>query len=110
MDTDIQISEARIDDHSALASFLSAIPDSEQLGTLISTRDPLNTRAYDDDHQTARFVVSDGTTATCFTIAGITIDQAELITLSCEESNQWNVAAFRQALARAVGEPERGTR
>jgi len=108
MHTNIQISEARIDDHRALASFLSAIPESAQLGTLILTREPLNTRAYDDDHQTARFVISDGTTVTCFTIAGITIDQAELVTLSCEESNEWNGAAFRQALARAVGEPVRG--
>jgi hypothetical protein len=105
MGTNIHISEARIEDQSSLASFLSAIPESAQLGALISTREPLNTRAYDDDQQSARFVISDGTTVTCFTIAGITIDQAELITIFCEESNEWNVAAFRQALARAVGEP-----
>jgi hypothetical protein len=100
---DIAASSARLDDSRAMAGFLAPIPDSAELAALLDGRQPVNTRAYDDDNQTARFVVSDGDIATCFTVADITIDQAELITLECEKTDAWDEAAFRQAAARALG-------
>jgi hypothetical protein len=100
----ITIAEARIDDAGAMASFLAPIPDSEVLGALLATRRAQNTRAYEDERQTARFVVSDGTAAICFTVAYITIDQAELITLACEKAEAWNAVTFPSAASQALGE------
>ena len=93
---------ARIDDSQAMAAFLAAIPDSEELAALLARQEPLNTRAYDDPTQTARFVISDGATAICFTVPDITIDQAEMITIECENSDAWTEAPFRLAVARAL--------
>jgi hypothetical protein len=93
---------ARIDDSQAMTAFLAAIPDSEELAALLAGREPLNTRAYDDPSQTARFVISDGATATCFAVPDITIDQAEMITIECENSNAWSEAEFRLAVDRAL--------
>jgi hypothetical protein len=101
-DTIILTSTARIDDSSAMTAFLAPIPDSEVLAELLSAKQPLNTRAYDDERQAARFVISDGTTATCFAVTGITIDQAEMITLECEETDAWSDAAFRAAADRIL--------
>jgi hypothetical protein len=101
----ITVAEARIDDARAMASFLAAIPNNEELAALLAKKELLNTRAYDDETQTARFVISDGNIALCFAVTEITIDQAELITIACEESNEWGAASFPEAASRALGEP-----
>jgi hypothetical protein len=97
------VSVARIDEPLAMAAFLASIPDSAELAELLRSVGPLNTRAYDDENQTARFVISDGNIVTCFTVADITIDQAEMITIECEKSDAWSEAAFRDAAVRALG-------
>jgi hypothetical protein len=102
----ILVSSARLEDPKAMASFLASIPDSAELAALLGREQPLNTRAYDDEHRIARFVVSDGTIATCCAVLDITIDEAELITIECEESDAWSVPAFKDAAVRALG-PER---
>ncbi|MDP9007244.1 MAG: hypothetical protein M3N91_00790 [Pseudomonadota bacterium] len=99
---EILVSTARLEDPGAMASFLASIPDSAALAALLRSEQPLNTRAYDDENQTARFVISDGTTATCSAVFDITIDQAEMITIECEKSDSWSGAAFRDAAARAL--------
>jgi hypothetical protein len=101
--TKLHTATVRLDDSQALAQFLSTIPNSEGLAALLATRDPQNTRAFDDDNLVARFVISDGSVVTCFTVTDITIDQAELITLACEETDAWDETAFQQAVTRVVG-------
>jgi hypothetical protein len=98
------VSVARIDDARAMSAFLASIPDSAELAELLGGTRPLNTRAYDDENQTARFVISDGEIVTCFTVTDITIDQAEMITLECEKSDAWSEAEFREAAIRALGQ------
>jgi hypothetical protein len=101
--TKLHIATARLSDSKALADFLAAIPNNDGLAELLAGRTPQNTRAFDDDNLVARFVISDGTDVTCFTVVDITIDQAELITLACEESDAWDEAAFQQAVSRVLG-------
>jgi hypothetical protein len=99
----LHIATVRLSDSEALLDFLAAIPNSEGLAELLAERIPQNTRAFDDDNLVARFVISDGTAATCFTVTDITIDQAEMITLACEESDAWDEASFQQAVTRVLG-------
>jgi hypothetical protein len=101
--TQLHVSTVSLADRPALARFLSTVPNSEGLAQLLLTQTPQNTRAFDDDEQVARFVISDGAIVTCFTVESITIDQAELITLACEEADTWDEASFRQAVAHVVG-------
>jgi hypothetical protein len=98
------VSVARIDEPRAMAAFLASIPESAELAELLGRTEPLNTRAYDDENQTARFVISDGEIVTCFTVTDITIDQAEMITIECEKSDAWSETAFREAAVRALGQ------
>jgi hypothetical protein len=102
MGDQIKTTTARIDEPQALAAFLASMPNSAELGNLIRTKEPLNTRAYDDENETARFVISDGIDATCFTVIGITIDQAEMITVECEKSDAWSDISFREAAAHVL--------
>jgi hypothetical protein len=100
----ISTTSARLDDGSAMAQFLSPIPDSDQLAKLLAKGEPLSTRAYDDETQTARFVESDGITVMCFTVTDVTIDQAEMIEIECEGMGAIDETTFHEAVARALGD------
>jgi len=100
----ISTTSARLDDGSAMAHFLSPIPDANELAKLLSKNEPLSTRAYDDESQTARFVESDGSTVMCFTVTEITIDQAEMIEIECEDMGAIDETTFHEAVARALGD------
>jgi len=100
----IQTASARLDDDSAMAIFLAPIPNSEQLAAVLANHKPVSTRAYDDETSTARFVESDGNIAKCFTVADVTIDQAEMIEIECEATCAWEDKAFEDAVTRALGD------
>lgn len=100
----ISTTSARLDDGSAMAQFLSPIPDSDQLARLLAKGEPLSTRAYDDETQIARFVESDGIVVRCFTVTDITIDQAEMIEIECERMGAIDETRFHEAVSRALGD------
>ena len=101
--TELHATTVPLDDPQALADFLETVPNSGGLAELLTSGQPQNTRAYDDDSQIARFVISDGSVATCFTVLDITIDQAELITLACEETDEWDEGSLQRAIDRVLG-------
>jgi len=103
MDTVIDTTTARLNDDAAMAKFLAAIPNGEELGKVLAGTGPVSTRAYDDATQTARFVESDGGTVMCFTVTDITIDQAEMITAEWEGISALNETEFQKAVERALG-------
>jgi hypothetical protein len=102
MDQTILTTSARLDDDAGMLKFLSPIPNGDQLATLFEHRKPVSTRAYDDESFTARFVLSDGITAMCFTVPNVTIDQAEMIAAQCEGRHAWGSDAFEEAVAVAL--------
>jgi hypothetical protein len=103
MSTNIVLTAAPLHDAAAMAVFLRAIPNSEELAKVLQARDSVSSRAYDDDTWTARFVASDGQLVKCFAVSDITIDQAEMIAaaeidvMACDEN------AFRDAVAQSLG-------
>ncbi|HEV7612495.1 MAG TPA: hypothetical protein VGO37_11500 [Steroidobacteraceae bacterium] len=86
---------ARLEDPEAMGRFLAPIPNSDQLAKILYERKSVSSRAYDDETWTARFVVSDGIVVKCFTVADITIDQAEMIAAVCIDLSEWQEADFR---------------
>jgi hypothetical protein len=95
-----QISEshAKFDDAAQMAIFLASIPDADGLAALLNERRVVSTRTFDDDGMIARFVRSNGTTVACYTVEGVTIDEAEMIAAQCELLEDWNVQSFSRAV------------
>jgi hypothetical protein len=93
---------ARLDDEPNMANFLSSIPNGGQLAKVLDVRNPVSTRAYEDEAETARFVESDGITVMCFTVTGITIDEAEMIEAEWEGECALDEKAFSEAVERAL--------
>jgi hypothetical protein len=102
MNSAIVTTKARLDDAAEMANFLLPIPNAEQLAIVLEVRKPVSTRAYEDETMTARFVESDGNVVMCFTISGITIDQAEMIEVEWEAICALDEAAFRKTAERIL--------
>jgi len=97
------MSQARLDDAASMARFLARIPNGDRLGTLLEAGVPLVSRAYDDETWTARFVSSDGHLVTCYTVADVTIDQAEMIAAALVAVPASDKTSFRDAVQAALG-------
>jgi hypothetical protein len=99
----ISLLSAALDDADAMKCFLAAIPEGERLASLLERGRPIDSRAYDDDTEIARYVVSDGSIVKCFVVTGVTIDQAEMIAAACLTIPAWNEPAFRETVEVALG-------
>jgi hypothetical protein len=103
MSTKILLSTAPLHDAAAMAEFLRAIPNSEELAKVLREQESVASRAYDDDTWTARFVASDGRIVKCFAVTDITIDQAEMIAAAEIDIMVCDESSFREAVARSLG-------
>jgi hypothetical protein len=100
---EIVTTTARLDNEADMTIFLSPIPNHEQLDEVLEGGNPVSTRAYEDETLTARFVESDGINVMCFKVSPITIDQAEMIEATWETHVALSEAAFKEAVAQALG-------
>ena len=102
MITAILATMAHLDDDAEMATFLSPIPNGEQLAKVLIGGRPVSTRAYEDETRTARFVESDGNIVMCFAVSDITIDQAEMIEAAWEDICALDEAAFQHTVDRVL--------
>jgi hypothetical protein len=103
MSTKISLAMAPLHDAAAMATFLAAIPNSEELAKVLQERESVSSRAYDDETWTARFVGSDGQIVKCFAVTDITIDQAEMIAAAEIDIVNCDEAGFREVVAQSLG-------
>jgi hypothetical protein len=103
MSTIISMSTAALDDAPAMARFLAPIPNGDRLVEVLRPGMPVASRAYDDDTETARFVACDGVTVKCFSVGGITIDQAEMIAFVGADLVPLDEPSFRLLVEQALG-------
>ena len=101
--TRISCETARLSDAAAMAIFLSAVPNGEELAKVLHSKETVSSRAYDDETWTARFVASDGQVVKCFAVTDITIDQAEMIAAACAANPTLDESGFREAVAQSLG-------
>jgi hypothetical protein len=93
---------AHLDDAAGMAKFLAPIPNGGELAKVLKAGTPASTRAYEDETRTARFIESDGSRVACFTVADITIDQAELIEAAWEGICSLDGAEFQRTVERVI--------
>jgi len=103
MSTRIITTTARLDDGAEMARFLAPIPNGDRLAGVLADRNPISTRAYQDEAQTAHFVESDGKVVMCFTVTEITIDQAEMVEAAWEAISAPDEKAFLQTVENTLG-------
>lgn len=100
----ISTARAHLASSDEMARFLSQIPNSDSLSAVLQGKQTVSTRAYDDDAEVARFVCSDGTEVTCLAVAGVTIDEAEMIAAQLELLKEWSDDGLLDAVHLALAD------
>jgi hypothetical protein len=89
--------DARVTDAAELTSLLSALPDSEGLGSQLVNR--FFARAWDKTSNRDYWIMSDGVRASCFTVMGLNLKQAAAVRV------RWDALAAQMPLTeRVLGE------
>ncbi len=103
MSVTIVLTLARRADAGEMARFLAPIPNADRLAAVLADHQNVASRAYEDATETARFVASDGVRVKCFAVAGITIDQAEMIAAAALDWMALDEVQGARAVALALG-------
>jgi hypothetical protein len=97
---------AQLDDAAAMAGFLAAFPNSDELGQFLAAeqeRQLLHIHRYDNQTRAYYFVVRDGQSVRCFTVVNLSYFEATTIADECVEITTWDFANFKAAVERALG-------
>ncbi len=73
----VQRGEAQLSDGPALDRLLKDLPEAEEVRPRLS--EPFFARAWDSETQRDHWVTSDGERVTCYTISGLTLQQAAAV-------------------------------
>jgi hypothetical protein len=86
----VQRAEALLSDGAALDRLLEHLPEAEEVRPRLS--EPFFARAWDPEARRDYWVTSDGQRATCYTISGLTLQQAAAVRV------RWDAMRGRRAL------------
>jgi hypothetical protein len=99
----VYLASAKLTDSSAMAQLLAAIPNGDELRSLLNEMGPGHLHAYHAQTRTARYVASDGDIVMCFTVTDVAPEQAATIAAECESIATWDDREFHAAVVRALG-------
>lgn len=92
---------ARLDDEAALTEMLRPIRERELVKASLLKQESGRRQGYDKATRTARYIVSDGKVALCFTVTNVSLDQSAQIAAECDSITKWGLSTFRAAVERA---------
>jgi hypothetical protein len=99
----IFLANARRDDSEAMAKLLSPLRDGGAVARSLESEQSGYAFGYDPQARVARFIVSDGTLASCFSVVGVSRDEAASISKACETKTDWSFNSFQATVARVLG-------
>lgn len=99
----VYLASAKLTDASAMIQLLAAIPNGDELRSLLNEMGPGHLHAYHAQTRTARYVASDGDIVMCFTVTDVAPEQAATIAAECESIATWDDREFYAAVVRALG-------
>lgn len=81
---------------------LRPIREAELLKASLLKKESGRRQGYDEATRTARYTVSDGNVAACFTVTNVSLQQSAEISAECDSIAEWSMSAFRAAVERAL--------
>jgi hypothetical protein len=103
----VYVASAKLTDASAMIQLLAAIPNGDELRSLLNEMGPGHLHAYHAQTRTARYVASDDDIVMCFTVTDVAPEQAAAIAAECESIATWDDREFYAAVVRSLGPLER---
>ena len=99
----VYVASAKLTDTSAMIQLLAAIPNGDELRSLLDEMGPGHLHSYHAQTRTARYVASDGDMVMCFTVINVSPEQAATIAAECESIATWDDREFYAAVVRSLG-------
>lgn len=99
----IFLANARLDDPAAMEQLLAPLADGGALASSLENGVARCTYAYDRRANIARYIVSDGELASCFSLTGISAAEGAAISKACEDKSDWSLQSFRATVSRVLG-------
>ena len=99
----VYVASAKLTDTPAMIRLLAAIPNGDELRSLLDEMGPGHLHAYHAQTRTARYVASDGDIVMCFTVINVMPEQAATIAAECESIATWDDREFYAAVVRSLG-------
>ena len=103
MTTRISDASARLDDATAMNALLAPLRDGAMLKKKLRPGFRGHKYFYDEQTHTARYLLTNGDVAACYSVAEVSLGEAKAIAARCEGMSEWCMTTFRAAVERALG-------
>jgi hypothetical protein len=100
----ILFATARINDAAAIKVLLTPMRDRAALKRKLRPGFRGHKYAYDEWAHTARYLLTDGEIVCCYSVTGISLEQAATIATACDQISEWSTRTFQAAVERVLGE------
>jgi hypothetical protein len=94
---------ARLSDAAALNELLASLRDGAALRRKLRVGFRGHKYTYDVRTRVARCLLTNGEVVACYSVAEVSLEEAKLIALVCEELSDWSMRNFQAAVERALG-------
>jgi hypothetical protein len=94
---------ARLADAAALNELLAPMRDSAALKRRLRLGFRGHQYTYDVQTRIARCLLTNGEIVACYSVTGVSLEEAKMIAAACEDLREWSMRTFEAAVARALG-------
>jgi len=94
---------ARLSDAAALNELLAPLRDSAAIKRKLRLGFCGHKYTYDVQTRIARCLLTNGEIVACYSVTEVSLEEAKMIALVCEDLSEWSMRTFEVAVARALG-------
>ena len=100
---------ARLGDAAALNELLAPMRDSATLKRKLRLGFRGHKYTYDGHTRIARCLLTNGEIVACYSVTEVSLEEAKMIAVACEDLSEWSMRTFHSAVVRALGAADRRT-
>jgi hypothetical protein len=93
---------ARLGDAAALNELLAPLRGSAAIKRKLRLGLCGHQYTYDVRRRVARCLLTNGEIVACYSVTEVSLEEAKMIALACEDLNEWSMRTFEAAVARAL--------
>jgi hypothetical protein len=94
---------ARLNDAAAVNRLLAPMRNSATLKRKLRPGFCGHKYAYDLNTRIARFLLTNGEIVVCYSVTGVSLEEAKTIAIACEHLGEWSMRTFQAAVIGALG-------
>jgi len=100
---------ARLNDTVAMSELLAPMRDQAALKRKLRPGFCGHQYTYDLNTRTARYLLTNGEIVACYSVTEVSLEEAKMIALACENLGEWSMTTFQSAVVRALAAKGRST-